>query len=178
LLRAHVYPKTIFSIVGVTQRTVRNIRKAINDGVGIRRKPGSGGGGKKTDKAFLETLAAKINKDPTTSMRKLAAELQVDPKTVRKAVQQDLGLKSYVRTPKHLLTDSMKARRLKRARKVMGYIRRRGSTVRIFLMNRSLSLMQLSTECIFICQGRTKATSFSLKRTIYTGWVREFWNEL
>jgi transposase len=132
LLRAQVDPKTISSIVGVTERTVHNIRKAINDGTGIRRKPRSGGSGKKRDEAFLETLVAKINKDPTTSMRKLVAELQVDPKTVRKAVHQDLGLKLYVRTPRHLLTDSMKARRLERARKVMGYIRRHGSTVRIF----------------------------------------------
>ena len=41
-------------------------------------------------------------------MRKHAAELSVDVQRVRTAVLQDLGLKSLVQTPKHLLTESMK----------------------------------------------------------------------
>jgi len=132
LLRAQVKPKTISDIVGLSLRAVYNIRKAINAGAGIKRKSGSGGANKKRTGAFLKTLESKIEKDPTKSMKKMAAELQVDPKTVRTAVHRDLNLKSYVRSPRHLLTDAMKARRLERAQKVMGYIRRHGSTIRIF----------------------------------------------
>ena len=65
-------------------------------------------------------------------MRKLAMELDVDRKTVRTAVHSDLGLKSYVRTPKHLLTKSMQEKRLERCQKVLGFIKRNGSIVRVF----------------------------------------------
>ena len=132
LLHAQVDPKTISDIVGVSRRTVYNIRRAINGGKGITRKSGSGGSNKKRGEVFLGALKAKIEKDPTTSMRKMAAELQVGVRTVRRAVHDDLGLKSYVRTRRHLLTESMKARRLERAQKVMRYIRRQGPTVKIF----------------------------------------------
>jgi hypothetical protein len=101
-------------------------------GNGIQRKPGSGGVNKKRNRDFVNALKTKIAKDPTTSMRKIAAELKVDPKTIRTAVHDDLGLKSYTRTPRHLLTESMKARRLERCKKVLRYIKNHGSTVKIF----------------------------------------------
>lgn len=47
MLRAHLSPKNVSSIVGVSLKTVYNIRKAINSGHGIQRKPGSGGSNKK-----------------------------------------------------------------------------------------------------------------------------------
>ena len=40
-------------------------------------------------------------------MRRLAGEMNVVPATVRKSVKEDLGLKSYARAPKHLLTEAM-----------------------------------------------------------------------
>ena len=41
-------------------------------------------------------------------MRKHGGELSVDLQRVRTDVHQDLGLKSLVQTPKHLLTESTK----------------------------------------------------------------------
>ncbi len=60
----------------------------------------------------------------------IAAELKVDPKTVRTGVHDDLT--SYTRTPRHLLTEYMKVRRLERCKKVLKYIKNHGSTVKIF----------------------------------------------
>ena len=57
------------------ERTMHNIRKAINGGVGIRRKSGSGGGGKKRDDTLLEILVAKIKYDPITPMNIVAVQL-------------------------------------------------------------------------------------------------------
>ena len=48
------------------------------------------------------------------------------------AMHDDLGLKSYARTPRHLLTESMKARRLERSKKVLSYLKQHGSTVKVF----------------------------------------------
>ncbi|QQP52179.1 Putative transposable element, partial [Caligus rogercresseyi] len=43
-----------------------------------------------------------------------------------------LGLKSFVRTPRHLLAATMKARRLERAKKVLNFFKHNGDTVKIY----------------------------------------------
>ena len=48
------------------------------------RKSGSGGSNKKYMKAFIEALKSKILKDPTKSMRKMAIELKMNNKTMRR----------------------------------------------------------------------------------------------
>jgi hypothetical protein len=62
----------------------------------------------------------------------MAAELNVDPMTVRSAMHENFGLKSYTRTMRHLLTESMKARRLKRCKKVLSYLKNNGDIVKLF----------------------------------------------
>ena len=69
LLDAEIAPETISTIVGVTKRTVRNIRAAKKEG---------GGNGLKRSEDFLESLKAKIEDDPTMSMRRLADYFDVD----------------------------------------------------------------------------------------------------
>ncbi len=76
-------------------RTVYNVKKTIDMDNDIQRKPGSCGVNKKQNQDFIDALKTKITKDPTTPIRKIAAELKVDPKTVRMAVHDDLDLKSY-----------------------------------------------------------------------------------
>ena len=131
LLSAQVKPRTISNIVGVSLSAVYAIRQAMVDGKGMQRKPGSCGQTKRTNK-FLRDLEAKIAQDPTKSMRRLASELKVAPGTVRRAVKSDLGLKSYARTPRHLLTEAMKTRRLERCRKVRSFLKKSVRTVIIF----------------------------------------------
>ena len=104
--------KIIADIINVSMVTVYNNKKALEASDDVSRKPGCGGHNKKRDLVFLGDLKAKINKDLTKSMWKIAAKLNVDPKTIRSAVHDNLGLKSYTRTVKHLLTKSVKARRL------------------------------------------------------------------
>eukprot|EP00095_Tigriopus_kingsejongensis_P010917 snap_masked-scaffold238_size242079-processed-gene-0.0 protein:Tk10917 transcript:snap_masked-scaffold238_size242079-processed-gene-0.0-mRNA-1 annotation:"calcineurin b homologous protein 1" len=132
LLDAEVDPKRISEIVGVSERTVRNIRAAKKIGNGVERKEGSGGNGLKRNEAFLKSLEAKIKADPTASMRCLADEFDVDEITIRRAVHDDLGFTSYVRTPRHLLTDRMKATRLERCKKVLNFLKSNPATVKIF----------------------------------------------
>ena len=78
LLCAEVDPRRISDTVGVSLKTVYNIRKSINNGIDVQRKPGSGGANKKRNPDFLKALKAKVAKDPTISMRKMASELDVE----------------------------------------------------------------------------------------------------
>ncbi|QQP39997.1 Uncharacterized protein FKW44_013883 [Caligus rogercresseyi] len=50
-------------------------------------------------------------------MNSMAYEINVDPKTIRTGCSQGFGMKSYGRTPRHLLTDRLKQKRLERARR-------------------------------------------------------------
>jgi len=132
LLRAKVAPREICAVVGVSLKTVYNVRKAVASGKGTIRKSGSGGENKKRTPDFLDALQTKITEDPTKSLRKMANEMNVQPSTVQLAAQKDLGYKSFVRTQRHLLTESLKSKRLVRCKKVMQYLRTRGSTVKVF----------------------------------------------
>ncbi len=60
-------------------------------GNGIQRKPGSGGANKKCNRDFIDALKTKIAKDLITTIRKIATELKVNPKTVRTAVHDILS---------------------------------------------------------------------------------------
>ncbi len=95
-------------------------------------KPGSAGVNKKRYQDFIDALKTKIAKNPTTSIRKIAVDLKVNPKTVRTTLHDDLGLKSYTRTPRYLLTECIQSRRLEMCKKVLIYIKNHLSTVKIF----------------------------------------------
>lgn len=118
--------------IGVNVSTVRRIQHARTSGKGPERAEGSGGHNRKRTHNFIEDLKIKIDSDPTTSMRRHAKEFQVDPKTIRKAVHQDLGLCSFVRQPRHLLTNALKQKRLDQCKKILSHLRHHGSTVKIF----------------------------------------------
>ncbi|QQP57627.1 Transposable element tcb2 transposase [Caligus rogercresseyi] len=123
LLCAQVDPKVITTQIKVSLATVYNIRKAMEGMDLISRKPGTGGHNKNEEN---------IKKDPTKYMRKMAAERNVALITVTRAVHEVLGLKSFVRTPRHLLAATMKARRLERAKKVLNFFKHNGDTVKIY----------------------------------------------
>ncbi|QQP35714.1 Uncharacterized protein FKW44_024007, partial [Caligus rogercresseyi] len=65
-----------------------------------------------------------IKKDPTKSMRKMAAERNVALITVTRAVHEVLGLKSFVRTPRHL--------KVRENQKVLNFFKHNGDTVKIY----------------------------------------------
>lgn len=132
LLRAGIAPKVAATTVGVSKVTAYDVKKSIDQGKSLDRKPGSGGHNKIRSQDLVEEVRDKISEDPTTSMTQMAKELEVSDRTVRRVVHEDLGMHSFVRTQRHLLTTAMKARRLERCKKVLAYIKANGNTVRIF----------------------------------------------
>ncbi len=121
LLDAGISQSKISEIVKMDMRSVHHIQQAKNDRKGVKRAPGSGGHNLKCTPAFLSDLKAKIDEDPTVSMVRRSRELGVSVGTVRMAVHNDLGLKSFVRVPRHLLTMSMKEKRLERCQKLLTF---------------------------------------------------------
>ena len=133
LLDAQIPQKVIAETVGVNIRTVERLNAAKKDGKSdAARAEGSGGHNKKRTEAFINSLKAKINADPTISMRRHSRDLNVSTGTIRKAVHDDLGLKSFVRVPRHLLTATMKERRLERCKKILVDLKHNGSRIKIF----------------------------------------------
>lgn len=119
LFLAGVEIRRIVETVGASISTVYNAEGRILDGKGIKRKQGSGSVNKKRDPVFLKSFKSQISKHLLESMRKLSRDMKFSPRTIRRAVHTGLQLGSYVRTPKHLLTYAMKARRLETTKNVL-----------------------------------------------------------
>lgn len=98
--------QVISRIVGVSLKTVYNVKKRMNRCKTIKRKSGSGGSNKKRTKRFIKVLRSQILKDPTKSMRKMAVKLEVDNKTIRNAVKFDLKLKILYKDIKTFVNNS------------------------------------------------------------------------
>ena len=132
LLQAQVEVKKIVEIVGVSRATVFNVKKKMSKNESLSWVKGSGGHNKKQNQEMINSVSTKIAKDPTTSIRKMAAELEVTPWTVKRVVNEDLGLKSFARPIRHLLTEKMKEKRLERCLKVRNQLKKYRDTVMIY----------------------------------------------
>ena len=123
IIRSTGYPKsTVYRIVAKfdSERTVdRKIHKPRKD--------------RKRTKTFLAGLNRSLKADPTQSMAKLAKKRNVSDRTIRRAVNEDLGMKSYVRRRRNLLTARSKALRLERCPVLLNHLKNKGGCVRIFI---------------------------------------------
>ena len=145
LLDAHTTQKEISKIIGVTERTVHHIQHATKLGRGRKRSPGSGGRYKKRNKIFLKTLKEKIMESPTISMRRHAKTLNLDPKTIRTAVNLGLGLKSFFRKPQHL-TKSIKQKRFDRCKKIISFLKHSDRTITVFSNKKTFTVDKFIKE--------------------------------
>lgn len=98
LFYTQIYPKIIFNISLCTDYKVSR-GSLVSTRIAIKTS---------------EHPNSKTTKDPMASMYKRAAELKSDPKFVRMAVNDDLGLNSYITITRHLLAESIKVMRLER----------------------------------------------------------------
>ncbi len=132
LLDAEIDKETIAKIVGVSVATVYNVAKAKKDGNGTERASGSGTACKRRLTAFVDDLKAKVKNDPTVSARQMARDMDVSHTTILMVLKADLGLTSFVRTLRHLLTDKIKVKRLDRCGKIRNFLCKGQSLVVIF----------------------------------------------
>eukprot|EP00095_Tigriopus_kingsejongensis_P001141 maker-scaffold572_size133628-snap-gene-0.11 protein:Tk01141 transcript:maker-scaffold572_size133628-snap-gene-0.11-mRNA-1 annotation:"similar to H28G03.4" len=133
---------TIVKVTNYPKRTVYDVVKRLKDGRGIEHKPCGPHKAKKRTKTFLAGLKRSIKANPAVSIRAHAARRGLSRKTMAKAIKEDLGLTSYVRGRRHLLTEKMKAVRLERSRKLRRICKSNPGVVRLF-----------SDESIFTVDG-------------------------
>ena len=130
LLDAHMSTNDICRIVPCSRVLVAKV-KLKREGQGLKRKTGSGGQNKKRTEEFKTKLVADIAASPTTSTVALAKANTVSPRTIGRTVK-DLGLFSYVRRRRQLLSDTTKATRVIKGKKLLTSMKHDRSTVRIF----------------------------------------------
>ena len=73
----------------------------------------------RTVRTRLMKLKKRIERNPRRSIRKMARDFAISPRTLRQVVHEDLGLKSLKRRKVHMLTKSIREKRLKRSRDLL-----------------------------------------------------------
>lgn len=150
-LHAHRTPAEISKFLNVPKSTVYAIRKRY--GARLRRAEHEGGGGdtasqisgvsaarkartgpgKKRKGPLVRNIKRIVSRNPRKSMRAIAKQVGVSPRTVRRVVRQDLGLKSYVLRVKQLLTEDMKRKRVEIGQRLLNSLKRGArDKIRIF----------------------------------------------
>ena len=91
---------------------VYNVMKRLKNNESMAPKPICGRPTKRT-KEMLRTLCSMYGSDPFISYRKAAENLGVDKTTVGRAISQ-LGMKSYVRRIRCMVSSNSKQKRIER----------------------------------------------------------------
>ncbi|QQP41664.1 Uncharacterized protein FKW44_016108, partial [Caligus rogercresseyi] len=111
-LRAGRAPKEIIEFLKLPKTTVYRVAQEFNESNGNAtplRKTQDRSRSKKRTLEFFHELQKRINDDPGTSMRDLAAKINADEKNIRTAVHEDLRSKSYVLKVRQMLSEASKA---------------------------------------------------------------------
>ena len=132
LIHTGINPKTIVKTVGVGLATVYRGKNQYHVRGDVSRAPGTGQKRRIRNTAFLEALEAEVTDKPGKSMREIAKEVGMDEKTIRKAMHEDLSLKSYIRRQRQLPTTTNKANRVARCKLLVNWMKAHGSTIWIF----------------------------------------------
>lgn len=82
---------------------------------------------RKRNADFIKQLQELVDADPSTSMRNLAAQLNVGHQTIINAIREDLRYHSYVLKVRQLLTEPMKAKRLAKCNLLLSTLKHEAS---------------------------------------------------
>ncbi|XP_059097596.1 uncharacterized protein LOC131891917 [Tigriopus californicus] len=110
---------------------IYKVKDLVEAGDSLGRKTGSGGSNKKRTGTKLAEIKAKIEKKPDISLADLGKVANVS-KTTASAAVKDLGLKSYVRRHRQLITTASKATRVIKGKKLLAWMKKNPRVVRVF----------------------------------------------
>jgi len=133
LSRAGHSPAKIISLTGYVRRTVYRTVAKLNETGGVERSKHKVRSDLKRTPRFLAGLRRSIKADPSQSMMKLAMKRNVSPKTIANANKNDLGMKSYARRQRNILTAKTTAIRRERCPKLLSHLKNTGGDIRIFV---------------------------------------------
>lgn len=104
---------------GYKQRTVYDVVKRYKETGGTADRPRSGRPTIATTPENIQKVRCRIQRNPERSMRKMAKELGISEGSVRKIVRKKLRLRSYKINRVHFLNETMKKKRLAKARRMI-----------------------------------------------------------
>lgn len=116
LLHAGVSPTDIARQLQIARSTIYKIKKKLECGETLDRKPGSGRPRSARIKGVIKRVKQRIRANPVRSIRKMASDLDVSVTSMRRIVKSDLKMKSRARVKVPLLTEAQKATRLQRSK--------------------------------------------------------------
>ena len=79
-------------------------------------------------------------------MNNLARARHVSKSTISRAVREDLGMKSFTRKRRSLLTERARAKRRERAPKVLNLLKHIGSDVRVFVHEKKVIVEEVANR--------------------------------
>ena len=122
LLRVGHDAPAIAKITQYNARTVRRVVKRFQQEGVTERKPHERKRLKRTPQ-FLAGLKRSIKRNPAVSQATHAKKRGVSKATISSAVRFDLGMKSYARCRKHLITPKQKIARLAKSKKLLSSLK-------------------------------------------------------
>lgn len=123
----------IIKSTGYAKSTVYRVATAFDDEGKVERSQHCPRSDRKRTKTFLAGLKRSLKSDPSQPMSKLAEKRSVSRSTISRAINEDLGMKSYVRRVHNLLTTRSRALRVERCQELLNHLKHRGGHVRIFV---------------------------------------------
>lgn len=133
LRRAGSSVSDIIKSTGYAKSTVYRVVAAFDAEGKVQRSRHSPRSDRKRTKTFLAGLKRTLKADPSQPMSKLAQKRSVSRSTISRAVKEDLGMKSYVRRVRNLLTTRSRALRAERCPKLLNHLKHKGGHVRVFV---------------------------------------------
>ena len=127
-LRAGRTPREIADFNNLPRSLCYRVRSEFNEklsagedaeDISVERRPHRRRSDSLRTSEFIEQVQNMVDEDPGRSMRSLARELQVDEKTVRNCVHEDIRYKSYALKRRQFMNEATKERRADKAARLL-----------------------------------------------------------
>ena len=146
LRRAGSSVSDIIKNTGYAKSTVYRVVTAFDAEGKVQRSRHSPRSDRKRTKTFLAGLKRTLKSDPSQPMSKLAQKRSVSRSTISRAAKEDLGMKSYVRIVRNLLTTRSKALRAERCPKLLNHLKQKGGHVRVFVDEKKFVVDEIANK--------------------------------
>ena len=111
--------KDISRITGLSRRTIEDTIRRFRETGTTKDRPRTGRPVTATTPTLVKRIRERIRSNPKRSLRKMAKEMNISERSVRRVVKTRMGLRPIKLQKTHALTDQMKATRLQRCRALL-----------------------------------------------------------
>ena len=155
MVRAGQSAKEIISLTGYPKFTVYRAIATVEAEGDVARRSDTPRSDRKRAPTFRSGLKCPIQAKPRTSMKNIARTRHVSKSTISRAVREDIGMKSFTRKRRSLLTERARAKRSERAPKVLNLLKHLGSDVRDFVDEKKVIAEEVANR------RNSRATAYS-----------------